>query len=932
MEEAGMGDQSTILIVDDEADVRQLLQHSLAEEGWNLVVAANGAEALAQASKLTPDLILLDLRMPGMNGFEVCRRLRADPVLGEVPILMLTVLSDPDSRLRGIESGADGFITKPFDLIELLAQVRTIVRLARYRRLLEERTRRERTEEALRASEERYRSLFENSDDAILLTAPDGRIFAANPAACRIFGRTEAEICQVGRSGLVDPTDPRLPVALEERERAGRFRGELTYRRSDGQPFPGEVTSVVFQGEDGQPRTSMIVRDITERKRAEEALRQSEERFRRLSEATFEGVLIHEGGVALSVNDQFCEMFGYEPDELLGKQIIPLTVAPEARDTMRQQIAVGGLGPYECIGLKKDGTRFPMEIRGRETVHEGRRIRVATIRDITLHKRAEEALRESEERFRRLYEQAPLGYQSLDAEGRLIDVNQAWLDLLGYSRHQVIGRWFGDFLAPQEVDSFKQRFPRFKAIGEVHVDLEMVQHAGSTIVVHIDGRIGHDEHRQFKQTHCILHDITERKRAEEALRCSLEETARGQRLLLALSGAAQAVQRARIPDEVYRTVLGQVAGLGYHAVILSLTADRAHLTIPYMTFDPALLRAGEQRTGLSALGYCFPLLPGGLFQRMIAGGETVFVTQATDYVAETLPEAVRPLAGRLAALLKLERFIYAPLPVGGETLGLLAVMGPDLTEADVPAMSAFASQAAIALENARLFEEVRAAHERLRALSHRLVEVQEAERRHIARELHDEVGQVLTGLKLVLEMSAQLPADRIRDGLGEAQALVNELMTQVRELSLELRPAMLDDLGLLPALLWQFERYAARTHVHVSFGQTGVERRFPTDVETAAYRIVQEALTNVARHAAVSEVMVRLWADQDSLHVQVEDQGSGFDVEASQAAAGGGGLSGMYERAALLGGQLTIESAPGAGTCLTAALPLGRAAGQGEGE
>jgi PAS domain S-box-containing protein len=607
-------------------------------------------------------------------------------------------------------------------------------------------------------------------------------------------------------------------------------------------------------------------------------------------------------------------------------------VAPESRDMMRQQIAVGGLGPYECTGLKKDGTRFPMEIRGRETVHEGRRVRVATIRDITKRKQAEEALRESEERFRRLYEQAPLGYQSLDAEGRLVDVNQAWLDLLGYSRHQVIGRWFGDFLAPQEVDSFQQRFSRFKATGEVHVDLEMVRHNASTIIVHIDGRIGHDEHGQFKQTHCILHDITERKQAEEALRGSLKETARGQRLLLALSGAAQAVQRAHLPDEVYRTVLDQVTGLGYHALVFELTADQAQLTISHLTLEPVLLRAGEQLTSLSPLGYCFPLVPGGLFQRMIADGKTTFVARPTNYIVEALPEAVRAQSGRLAALLRLEQGIVAPLTVGHEVHGLLAVMGPDLTEADVPAMSAFASQAAIALENARLFEEVQAAHERLRALSHRLVEVQEAERRHIARELHDEVGQVLTGLKLVLEMSAQLPADRIRDGLGEAQALVNELMTQVRELSLELRPAMLDDLGLLPALLWQFERYAARTHVHVSFGQTGVERRFPTDVETAAYRIVQEALTNVARHAAVSEVMVRLWADQDSLHVQVEDQGSGFDVEASQAAAGGGGLSGMYERAALLGGQLTIESAPGAGTCLTAALPLGRAAGQGEDE
>jgi signal transduction histidine kinase len=154
---------------------------------------------------------------------------------------------------------------------------------------------------------------------------------------------------------------------------------------------------------------------------------------------------------------------------------------------------------------------------------------------------------------------------------------------------------------------------------------------------------------------------------------------------------------------------------------------------------------------------------------------------------------------------------------------------------------------------------------------------------------------------------------------------------QVRELSLELRPAMLDDLGLLLALLWQFERYSARTYVQVSFRQTGLERRFPAEVETAAYRIVQEALTNVARHAGGSKAMVRFWANQEILHLRIQDQGVEFDVKATLAAPTTGGLSGMYERVVLLGGQLTIESAPSADTCLTAELPLGQPAGHGEG-
>jgi PAS domain S-box-containing protein len=213
--------------------------------------------------------------------------------------------------------------------------------------------------------------------------------------------------------------------------------------------------------------------------------------------------------------------------------------------------------------------------------------------------------------------------------------------------------------------------------------------------------------------------------------------------------------------------------------------------------------------------------------------------------------------------------------------------------------------------------------QRLQALSRQLLEVQEIERRHIAHELHDEIGQILTALTLILDMSSRLSAKAIRTSLNEAQTLVNELMERVDELALNLRPAMLDDLGLLPALLWHFERYTRQTRVQVTFKHRRLEgRRFAPGVETAAYRIVQEALTNVARYAGVSQVTVRLWADADTLDVQIEDQGVGFDPQVALAAGDSIGLSGMQKRAVLLGGQLRIESAPGAGVCLTAELPL----------
>lgn len=214
---------------------------------------------------------------------------------------------------------------------------------------------------------------------------------------------------------------------------------------------------------------------------------------------------------------------------------------------------------------------------------------------------------------------------------------------------------------------------------------------------------------------------------------------------------------------------------------------------------------------------------------------------------------------------------------------------------------------------------LRESADRLKILSRRLIEVQEAERRRLALELHDEVGQILTGLKLTLEMSARQPAGEVRATIEQAQTLVNELMARARKMSLDLRPATLDHLGLLSALLWHIKQYGAQTHVRVEFKHSGLEgRRFPTEIETAAFRIVQEALTNVARHAETQEAIVRVWADGHGLGLQIEDKGKGFDTEAALNADNTSGLAGMRERAHLLGGSFLVESSPGAGTRLTA--------------
>jgi signal transduction histidine kinase len=257
--------------------------------------------------------------------------------------------------------------------------------------------------------------------------------------------------------------------------------------------------------------------------------------------------------------------------------------------------------------------------------------------------------------------------------------------------------------------------------------------------------------------------------------------------------------------------------------------------------------------------------------------------------------------------------------IGLHTLGEPRTFDDD----ELTLIKGLSDQATMAIVNARLFDQVHKGRERMRTLSQHLIQALEAERRRIARVLHDEIGQTLTGLKLSMEMNTRLPAEEVKVNLHEMQVAVSELIVQIRDLSHEFRPSILDDLGLLAALLWHFGRYTMQTNVQVHFKHSvEITKHLPPEIESTAYRIVQEALTNVARHAGVNEVTVRLWTGAEKLNVQIEDQGAGFDFASVLSAGVASGLVSIRERAMLAGGQLVIESGIGAGTLLTVELPL----------
>jgi PAS domain S-box-containing protein len=245
-----------------------------------------------------------------------------------------------------------------------------------------------------------------------------------------------------------------------------------------------------------------------------------------------------------------------------------------------------------------------------------------------------------------------------------------------------------------------------------------------------------------------------------------------------------------------------------------------------------------------------------------------------------------------------------------------------LSEDTLALLKGLADQAAISITNASLFEQVQKGREHQNALVTQLVEVQESERRHLAAELHDQIGQVLTGLQFMLESSKNPTGGAHVNQIIEAQDTVSGLIEQIREMSLNLRPPMLDDIGLLPTLLWHFERYTKQTGVEVIFVHSGITERLSPEIETTVYRIIQEALTNVARYAQVNEAFVKLTLQEKILGIEVTDFGFGFDSSAEGFKWSTAGLAGMRERANMLGGYLVVKSAPNEGTQILAMLPL----------
>jgi signal transduction histidine kinase len=288
-----------------------------------------------------------------------------------------------------------------------------------------------------------------------------------------------------------------------------------------------------------------------------------------------------------------------------------------------------------------------------------------------------------------------------------------------------------------------------------------------------------------------------------------------------------------------------------------------------------------------------------------------------------LAPAWRPISG----LEWVRSFAAAPLSQGSRVVGLIALFSDQVgffSQPSIDRLQVFAAHAELAFQNARLYDEMRASREQLQALSRRLVGVQEEERRSIARELHDEVGQTLTSLRVELEVLERRANDpqQVVVGTSQLKQIVEDVMQNLHRLAVNLRPASLDHLGLAAALRQHGASVSAVHHTDVQIETVNWDGRLPAELEVALYRIVQEALNNVVRHARASHADVILERRDGRVIAVIEDDGHGFDPEAA-GQVDRLGLLGMRERAEALGGTLLVDSAPGSGTIVRVEVPFG---------
>jgi PAS domain S-box-containing protein len=833
-----------------------------------------------------------------------------------------------------------------------------------------------RHQERLRESEERFRLMVEGVKDyAIFMLDPGGRITTWNDGAERIEGYGEEEILGRHFSSFYPEEDVErghpeevLRAALAE----GRCVEEGIKVREDGSRFWASAVITTLRDRKGNLKGfSMVVHDTTERKHTDDVLRFLAESGATLSSSLdYRDTLANVARLAVPTLADWCAIDVMEEDGTVERLAVehsdPEKVAlayelqeryPSNTETTRGIGKVLKTGepdmmaeiPEELLDqaamdvehraiMRELGLRsymvVPMVARGRRhgaitlvSAESGRRYEESDLRlaeelarraalavdnaklyeeaqrEISERRDAEEALLQSEGRYRTVVKQAAEGIFVVDIDTKLIlEANVAYRNLLGYTAQDMLGLGLTlyDVVAHdrESIDLYVRQIleERIHFIGERRhrrKDGSLVDVEVSSSVISYGGG----------EALCVIvHDITERKRSAERLQRSLDA-------LLGLYEAGQILSSSLEREEIGSRLL-EIASR-----VSNLTA--AVISIPDENGELIIWRS----SGLEELWRQIRYSP-----EAVAARQKVLETRKYQAVR------LRPGDADESQLVSLN----LPLLVRGRLIGVLEAYGPEaLMERQYEeTLISLANQGASALENARLYAELAERENRLQDLIRKLITAQEEERRKVSYEVHDGLAQTAAGAHQLLQAFArQHPPTSEKGSLDLARVLqlVQQTVGEARYVIADLRPTALDDFGLAAAVRLQVEKISSEGS-QVDYEEALGDERLPPEVETALFRVAQEALTNVHKHAPSARVRITLRRLNDTVRLQVRDWGPGFNPEKITDGGGPGerlGLSSMRERVALLGGHLEVHSKPGEGTEVVAEIPSVQIDGKG---
>src|SRR6266571_4296930 len=771
---------------------------------------------------------------------------------------------------------------------------------------------RQRAEESLRENEAKFRALAETAAAAIFIYR-DSKLVYVNPTTEARTGYDREELL---RMSFWDVVHPEFRDLVKERGLA-RQRGESV-------PVPAryEFKIVTKAGEtrwleaaaaplqyEGLPAAIGTAFDITERRIAEQALRETQERLQHL--------LLHSPAIIYSrrvegkslaarwISDSITRLTGYTTSEALTEGWWADHLHPDDRARVmakvprlfaddrlvmeyRFQHKEGGyLWLNDESVLLRDDSGAPVEAIGSWV-------------DVTERREAEAALRDSEERFRTLVSSMDDIVFTLDRERRYTGVYGSWIERFGLQRDGFIGKTASEIVGAEAGRIHEDAFAR--ALAGERVIYEWLP-PNAPRELHFQSCLSpiRDQDGEVVGVVCVGRDTTERKRAEETLRRRTAQLAALHEIELEISAESDLT---RVLDVVTRRA-AELLNASY-CCIYTRDSEQADLDL-VAALDGELiglrLNEGEALAGQAVLT-----------------GEVQTVADYSEWQGRFSLFEGKGHGPALAAPLKWQQTV-----IGAICLSRKRGEEP-FTGDDSKFFEQIAAEAAIAIHQATLFEEVEESRRRLQVLSHRLIDAQEAERKRLARELHDQIGQALTAVQISLQtlrpsLKSAFAAERVEENL----AVIEDALGQVHDLSLELRPSLLDDLGLVAALRWYVERVASRARLLRCFNADSIETRVSPEIETACFRIAQEALTNVMRHSNASAILVQLKRSDQTLQLTIRDDGSGFTVADALNRTGPEaslGLQGMRERAVAVGGAVEIESAPSRGTEVRASFPL----------